>query len=250
MTVESTSRTKSAGGLGIRRSLSEQVAEAITEKLIADGLKPGDKLPTEPELEELYSVSRGVIREAGRILTERGLVDIRAGRGMIVAELNGEALSRHFGLILELQQGTFRQLMEMRLVLEVGMTEYAAVHHRPEDLVRIKAAIADFARTDISQSEALQADIDFHSSIADASHNPFFQHVINPVNDYLRKVYEDSLGYDSARAQTLAEHARIAEAIEAGDAAAAAAAARTHLIRVLASSGELTAQAGLTSASS
>ena len=68
-------------------------------------------------------------------------------------------------------------------------------------------------------------------------------HIINPVNEHLRDVYSDSLGYDAARAQTLAEHEVIARAIEARDPAAAIAAARSHLLRIVASSEELTAQA-------
>lgn len=224
-----------------RRSLPEQVAEGITEMLIAQGLQPGDRLPTEPELSESYEVSRSVVREAGRILVERGLVDIRAGRGMIVADFDGTGLSRQLELMLSLQQGTFRDLMDMRLVMEVGMTEYAALKRDTTDLARIAQSIERFARSD-GHVEALQADLDFHSAVAEASHNPFFVHVINPVNEYLRKVYSDSLGYDAARAQTLAEHELIARAIEAGDAPAATAAARAHLRRIVESSEELTAQ--------
>lgn len=225
-----------------RQSLSEQVAEAITSKIIADGLKAGDRLPTEPQLVEHYDVSRSVVREAGRILTERGLVDIRAGRGMIVADFDGAAMSRQFGLILDFEHGTFRHLMEMRLVLEVGMTEYAAARHTPEDLVRIRTALEAFARTDHSQTEALRADIAFHSAVASASHNPFFLHVVNPVNDYLRRIYDESLGYEAARSQTFTEHARIADAIESRDPEEAAAAARDHLSRILGSTESLLAK--------
>lgn len=240
--MEISTMTSRTDGRPDRRPLSEQVAESITEKLIADGLKPGDRLPTEPELAERYEVSRSVIREAGRMLVERGLVDIRAGRGMIVADFDGAGLSRQFELMLSLQQGSFQDLMDMRLVMEVGMTEYAAIKRDEADLARITRAVARFAASD-DHNEALQADLDFHSAVAEASHNPFFVHIINPVNEHLRDVYSDSLGYDAARAQTLAEHEVIARAIEARDPAAAIAAARSHLLRIVASSEELTAQA-------
>lgn len=226
-----------------RQSLSEQVAESITTKLIADGLKSGDKLPTEPELVEYYGVSRSVIREAGRILTERGLVDIRPGRGMIVADFDGAAMSRQFGLVLDMQHGTFRQLMEMRLVMEVGMTEYAALRHTPEDMVNIRIALAAFGQPNQSQAETLSADIAFHAAVAAASHNPFFVHLVNPVNDYLRKAYDESRGYVAAQTQTYAEHATIADAIEARDPRLAATAAREHLERVLDASEALIAKA-------
>ena len=229
-----------------RQSLSDQVAESITDKLIADGLKAGDKLPTEPELVEYYGVSRSVIREAGRILTERGLVDIRPGRGMTVADFDGAAISRQFGLVLDMQHGTFRQLMEMRLVMEVGMTEYAALRHTAEDMALIRTALAAFGANQ-GQNETLQADIDFHAAVAAASHNPFFVHLVNPVNDYLRKAYDESRGYVAAQSQTYAEHAKIADAIESRDPTLAAAAAREHLQRVLDASEDLITKSAVSS---
>ncbi|WP_198668928.1 FadR/GntR family transcriptional regulator [Homoserinimonas sp. OAct 916] len=222
------------------------MAESITDKLIADGLKAGDKLPTEPELAEYYGVSRSVIREAGRILTERGLVDIRPGRGMTVADFDGAAISRQFGLVLDMQHGTFRQLMEMRLVMEVGMTEYAALRHTAEDMALIRTALAAFGANQ-GQNETLQADIDFHAAVAAASHNPFFVHLVNPVNDYLRKAYDESRGYVAAQSQTYAEHAKIADAIESRDPTLAAAAAREHLQRVLDASEDLITKSAVSS---
>ncbi len=222
-----------------RHRLSEDVADAIKDRLIADGLKPGDRLPTEPELVEHYDVSRTVIREASRILVERGLVDIRPGRGMVVADFDGTSMSRQYELMLELMQGSFRHLMEMRLVLEIGMTEYAAARHTPADARRIRMAIESFAASGDSHEAALESDLEFHTAIAFASHNPFFIHIVNPVNDYLRKAYQPSLGYQAARGQTLAEHTAIAEAIFERDTKKAGRLARRHLIRILETSSEL-----------
>ncbi|UOY03353.1 FadR/GntR family transcriptional regulator [Blastococcus sp. PRF04-17] len=221
-----------------RQRLSEDVAEQITRYVIAHGLQPGDRLPTEPELVEQYEVSRTVVREAGRLLVERGLVDIRPGRGMVVADFDGSSIARQYGLLLELKQGSFRQLMEMRLVLEVGVAEYAAQRRTSKDLERIQAALDSFATTDEHDS-SLEADLEFHTAIAHASHNPFFSHVVVPVNDYLRRAYQPSLGYEAARPQTLAEHEQIAQAIDSGDAARAGELMRRHLGRILAGSEEL-----------
>src|SRR5882757_8773583 len=118
-TADGVARTAGA----TRHRLSEDVAEAIKNGLIADGLRTGD-------------------REAGRILVERGLVDIRPGRGMVVAEFDGTSLARQYRLLLELKRGSFRQLMEMRLALEVGMTEHAAARHTDADDRRIRASLA------------------------------------------------------------------------------------------------------------
>lgn len=230
----SNSRTQRTAGSSVRRTrLSENVADQITSRLIADKLQPGDHLPTEPELVDIYDVSRTVVREAGRLLVERGLVDIRAGRGMVVTDFDGTSMARQYELMLELKQGSFHQLMEMRLVLEVGMTKYAATRHTPTDRQLIQSELDAFATSGDSHDSALEHDLLFHQAIAVASHNPFFVHIVNPVNDYLRRAYRTGMGYEAARHQTLSEHTAIAEAIFAGDADTAGSHALNHLQRVL-----------------
>ena len=223
----------------VRRRLSEDVAEAIKDYVVAANLQPGDKLPTEPELVEQYGVSRSVVREAGRLLVERGLVEISPGRGMLVAEFNGLGIARQYELMLELKAGSFRELMEMRLVLEVGMTRLAAERHTKSDAEELLAVLQTFARAGHSHEAALEADLAFHTLVAQCAHNPFFEFVVNPVNDYLRGSYHESLGYEAARQCTLEEHLAIAEAILARSPDDAAVLTRKHLQRVMDTMGDL-----------
>jgi DNA-binding FadR family transcriptional regulator len=236
--VQSNSGQERPAKLG-RIRLSEQVALEIERRVVTEGLRPGDQLPTEPQLVDQYDVSRAVIREAGRLLVERGLVDIRPGRGMVVADFDGAGIARQYALLLELEQASFTQLMEMRQTIEAGMTEYAALRRIPDDKQRIRAALSSFADAGSDHQAALEADLAFHAAIAHASHNPFFIHIVNPVNDYLRGAYRTSLGYEAARSQTLAEHTAIAEAIFAGDAQEAGRCAREHLARIAATANVL-----------
>lgn len=227
--------TKSAGRAArpTPRRLSEQVATAIQDELIKSRRRPGDQLPTEPELAAKYDVSRTVIREAGRLLVERGLVDIRPGRGMVVAAFDGANMARQYGLMLEMEHAQFEDLIEMRLVLEVSMTEFAARRRTESDLAAIDAKLRAFAEPGLQQDQALEFDLDFHAAIAEAAHNPFFRSIVNPINDYLRSKYRPSLGYGPARERTLREHTAIAQAVRAGDAEAAGEMSRQHLLRIL-----------------
>ena len=215
-------------------------ANALKSRIVAEHRTPGDSLPTEAELAKEYGVSRTVVREAGRILVEWGLVEIGPGRGMVVAQIDGRSLSRQFGLILEFGQGSFEQLMEMRLTLEISISRYAAQRRTAEDLERIYRAVAGLSDSSDEQVPGLRADLEFHTSLATAAHNPFFERIANPINSYLRDVYESSLGYQAARRQTIDEHEAIAQAIAAGDPDAAESETIKHLVRVRDSSQELT----------
>lgn len=224
-----------------RTTLSEQVASAIQDDLITSRRKPGEQLPTEPELATQYDVSRTVIREAGRLLVERGLVDIRPGRGMVVAEFDGATISRQFSLMLELERATFEDLIELRMSIEVSMAEHAAKRRTEADLAAITATLQEFAAPGIGQQQAVERDLDFHAAVADAAHNPFFLAVANPINDYLRNTYRPSSGYAGARSRTLAEHTAIADAIRDQDPERAGEMARRHLARIMETGQELVA---------
>ena len=73
--------------------LSERVADALTAEIRSGRLRPGDKLPTEPELAEQFSVSRTVVREAVSRMKSVGLVDSRQGSGVYVLEATIPPLS-------------------------------------------------------------------------------------------------------------------------------------------------------------
>lgn len=77
------------------KSLSQSLAENITEKIRSGALKPGDKLPTESAIMELYEVSRTVVREAISHLQAGGLVQTRHGIGTFIQEPPSNPLSLH-----------------------------------------------------------------------------------------------------------------------------------------------------------
>lgn len=232
-------RTSSTSKRVRRRRLSDQVADDLKNRLVADGLKQGDRFPTEADLAEEYGVSRTVVREAGRILVERGLVDIRPGRGMVVADLGGEMLSRQLQLMLEVGQGSFDHLMEVRSALEVSISHWAAVRRTEEDIRRIQKTLAAFTDPPADSALGLEADLDFHTALTIASHNPFFEQLAPPIIECLRTAYELGPGYEAARGQTVREHEAIAVAVFAGDPDEAALATAEHLTRIRNTSQEL-----------
>ncbi|HEY0541771.1 MAG TPA: FadR/GntR family transcriptional regulator [Actinoallomurus sp.] len=212
--------------------LPEVVAEHIQSDLLSRRLVAGDQLPTEAALAEQYDVSRTVVREAARLLEQRGLVDIRPGRGMVVAALDGAPIAAHYSLLLRTGSAAFEQLMEARFIVETDMTALAAERRTDEDLAEMHSAL-DAARRGSGDYEAfLQEDLRFHAAVARASHNLLLALFTDPVNACLRESYREPLAYLARQSTTLKEHEAILAAIEAQDAGAARAAAHAHLERV------------------
>src|SRR5213080_2656216 len=156
-----------AGSIRTKKRLSDTVAAALQEDILS--LSAGDRLPTEAELVERFDVSRTVVREATRLLVQRGLVTVSPGRGMAVATVDGSVIAEQYGLLLRLGGGSFEQLMELRLVLEVEMAALAAARRTPDQLAQLTELNDRLRVADPSSGEFLDADLSFHRKIAEAS---------------------------------------------------------------------------------
>jgi DNA-binding FadR family transcriptional regulator len=214
-----------------KRRLSDAVAEALQGDIL--GMRVGARLPTEAELAERFDVSRTVVREATRLLVQRGLLTVKPGRGMTVAEVDGRMIADQYGLLLRLSEGSFEQLMELRMVLELEMAALAAARRTDKQLEELVELNERLRTADASSAEFLNADLAFHEKIAEASGNPFFLLVMQPVNTFLSESYTAGTGYPSEAGHTVEEHFEIAHAIEAGDPSRARFAAETHLRRIV-----------------
>jgi len=169
--------------------LSSQVILQI-ENMIGDRFRPGTFLPTEDQLAERFSVSRIVIREAMKILEDRGVVEVRAGRGTIVIPPNPDRMKASLYRLLrgskspELLEMT--QLLELREVLEESAAGLAAVRATAPDLAELQAAVNCMRDADVA--EAIHtADLRFHRAIAHAAGNPFFEIVLEPLTEVFLK---------------------------------------------------------------
>src|SRR5574337_2129858 len=80
----------------------EQIAEQIEKRILSGELRSGDRLPTERELSEQFRASRTAVREAMKTLAQKGLVDMRPGRGTIVIDGTSQAMQYSLGLLLRL----------------------------------------------------------------------------------------------------------------------------------------------------
>jgi DNA-binding FadR family transcriptional regulator len=215
------------------------VADELQAEMLDEGLTAGERLPTESQLMERFDVSRTVVREATRLLVERGLVDVRPGRGAIVAELDGEPIHAYYLLLLRANRGTFDQFMELRLAFEPEISALAAANRQQLHLDDMLAAISKAAGHLDDQEVCLEADLEFHRAVAHATGNAFFALLMRPINECLRETYTTAFGYLAHQPFTVSEHRAIYDAIEARDAEEARAATRRHLKRVIQSAPEL-----------
>jgi len=176
--------------------------------MILDGaLKPGDQLPPERELAQQLEVSRPSLREALVILEAKGLVHARRGGGTFVSDALAHSFTDPLVHLLQRRPDTAFDVLELRLALE--------------------------ASYDGDRADNVNADVEFHMAVADASHNVALVHVMRglfnvvhaTITENLARIYAEAGGKDVLRAQ----HTALFEAVMAGDPEAAREAAHTHL---------------------
>ncbi len=206
-----------------------EVASQI-HRLIADGrLKPGDRLPPERELAELFGVSRSSVRDAIRVLEMRGLVEPKHGEGTLVREVSLDAIVSPLADVLASSKDLTAELFDMRKILEPPVARAAALRATPEDVAALDDILARQALRTRSGEVAIAEDHEFHYRIAEAAKNRIVLKVIDVVMDLLRESRVRWLQAPGRAKSSLAGHRRILDAIRRRDPDGAAEAMRAHI---------------------
>ncbi len=215
----------------VRQSVTSEIRIRII-KLIRSGMKPGDKLPSEREIMSELGVGRSSVREAVRGLIEAGILEVRPGSGMHLANTSNVSVVSALALEISLPEDPFAQLLEARQVLEVACAGLAAKRVTVEDIASIEAELDRFevacAQNDLDAMVA--ADLAFHRLMIEATRNAVFSRVILPINELLQAARRESLADPVARASVAEKHRAICEAIKNHNPTAARAAMRAHLL--------------------
>lgn len=232
----------------VRRVKKPKVYHEIVAQLkdlIAQGrIKPGDKLPPERELAELFRASRNSVRDAMRVLGQMGLIDSRQGDGTYVRSVTPEELTEPLAVLLLQSRNQMRELWEVRRLLEPAVAEFAAARASEDELAELASILEAQRRKVESGFLALEEDTAFHYLIAQAARNDVIVRVMDTLVDLLQQVRERSLQRGDRPVRSLRGHQRILEALRRRDPTAARAEMLQHLreIEQQAFSGEETEQ--------
>jgi DNA-binding FadR family transcriptional regulator len=215
------------------------LAEDLREQITSGRLRPGQRLPTEPELCIRSGVSRSTVREALRLLSSQHLIVTTRGvtGGSYVAKPDAatlaESLARGVNLMVSATSVGVGELMEVRDMLEVPAAGLAAGRRTDADLAALAKALFDPVRDDTPTKVAAQRV--FHESLVAATGNPVHELLARPL--YAVANATEIADRAPLRLWRLidADHRAILRAVTARDAAAAERAARNHLANLRAS---------------
>ena len=212
-----------------RRALHKDVAEVISEKIVAGEWPCNTFLPTEAELCVEMGVSRTVIREAIKVLENSGLIRVDHGFGTVVLEAHHESVSRPLKLLLRRKAGELKHLMEVRKIIEVAVAGLAALRRSPENLGAMERALQIMRAQPGDSEQHVNADVEFHAEIARATKNPMVLVILEPLRELLRQSRMVSFSGPALLPLRIKQHETIYEFIRRGDAPGAQMAMTEHL---------------------
>lgn len=208
--------------------LSEQIAGRIEELILGSQLRPGDRLPPERDLATRFGVSRTAVREAIKLLEERGLLEPRNGRGAFVTEPGFGSITSSLNVAYRMQDCTTDDLYEARWCLESFIVRLAAERATDEDIARLEAAVAVMDENLDNPDRFMPADAEFHASLARATHNPLFLVMSQPLVRMILPL--GTIGFFYGRVpERHQNHRRVLECIKNRDADEAEAVIQQHL---------------------
>lgn len=201
-----------------RKSLTLQISDSIYKYIRLNNLKPGDKLPSERDMASMLQASRHTVREALRILEDRGVIEVQTGRGIFLKEQFGEESTT----VIRLNGCSAAELQELQLTLDNRMVhnviQYATVAQKQE-LIDIATEMVSMYEENI-YSHTL--DHSFHEKLYRCSNNKAIHQLVSSIRNLNFVEQEHSpTGNESIWLTTVPHHLALAKAIMDADETAA-----------------------------
>lgn len=198
------------------RSLRDEAYETIKRRIIMCAFRPGEAL-SEAAVSASLGLGRTPVRQAFDRLMRDGLVEVLPRKGIIVRPISHDEV---------------RDMVDVRLVNEGFCARLAAERATP----RVIAALADNVRQGGEAATArdiemlMRLDAAFHATISAAARNQVLGEILRTLHEHAQRVWFVSLRAPEHHRRVVDEHASIVDALRAGDADAAEAATRAHIL--------------------
>jgi DNA-binding FadR family transcriptional regulator len=199
-----------------KTNLYEKIVDGLEKTIIES--ESDEKLPSEAELAKQFNVSKAVIREALKVLQDRGLIQSRNGDGSYTTKPETSSVADAVNRIIKMGNISDENIHNLRLILETATVKTAALYAKPEDIKKLEENLCAMTKSSLSEPERVEMDIQFHLMIARSSENAllvmFVEVFMILLKDYMVKA-ASTKNYD--RKISIEAHKEIINAIKKRD---------------------------------
>jgi GntR family transcriptional repressor for pyruvate dehydrogenase complex len=172
------------------------------------------------------------VREAVKALHEKGLVEAFPGRGTFITDASSYAIRQTLDRLARKGNEGFAHLAEVRAILEPEIAALATSRVDDEDLKALREQVTVMDQTKNDPEAFIEADLDFHLTLAEAAGNPIILSLIDSIVGLLREQRMGIFHVEGGPERGQYHHKRILDAIEHRDPAGAREAMKAHLTQV------------------
>lgn len=190
-----------------KQLVHELVAEEIKKMIRLKGYHKGEILPSMASLAEMYGVSRTSIREALRFLEANHVIEIVNGKGVLVKDAGSHRIQTR--VFIESDKTFLLQLCDVRRGLEGKAIDLAALRATKEQIQKMEENLTIFESVRVLNGESVQADLNFHQTLYEASHNPVLYKMIASVYESFYEFWRKKDNLDSIFEDTYHFHEEI-----------------------------------------
>ncbi|MCM4173518.1 FadR family transcriptional regulator [Arenibacter sp. TNZ] len=201
------------------KNLSGQIEEQLIKAINNGVYTNGELLPSENKLTEIFDVSRGVVREALLMLSAKGIIEIKKGKGALVLSPSVKTLFEPLTALINYKCGNqgFECTQQVRKSIEPFIAGLAAENRSSKDLKSMQICIDNMEKNSTNKKQLTYYDVEFHKAISQASGNPMFLIIMEPIYNFLRTFHYSELEGSSNYSITREFHNTIYKAIENGN---------------------------------
>jgi GntR family transcriptional repressor for pyruvate dehydrogenase complex len=194
--------------------------DQIVQYLLSGDLKPGDKLPTEHEFAQQLGVGRNSIREAIKMLSSIGVIEIKRGAGTFIAESMSSSILNPLILSLVFEQGVSGELLELRLLLDTGVAELIIEKASDQDITRLEEANQMFHEETLKEHHdnphvLRDFDLNFHRLFYELAGNTLLDKIAQAIYTLFFASIEETVEADPMTAYE--NHQKVIEAMKQRD---------------------------------
>jgi GntR family transcriptional regulator, transcriptional repressor for pyruvate dehydrogenase complex len=166
--------------------ITDLIIEQIRETILSGEIKPSEKLPPERELVTRFKASRVAVREALKNLEASGLLIIKPGSGVFVAETDSKTMSDSLYSILRMENTSLNEVTEARLIFEPHVARLAAERISGDDILLLEANIKKTEAVLKANKPTTAENVEFHSLVAGSVHNTVIALTMKTLLDVAR----------------------------------------------------------------
>ncbi|MBW1711533.1 MAG: FadR family transcriptional regulator [Deltaproteobacteria bacterium] len=212
--------------------------DQIEESIVEGEFKPGDKLPSSAELQKIMGASLGTLREAFRILEQKGLIEVRKGvkGGVFAREATTVPVSEGLGLLIRQRQISLEDLAEFRKVIEAGLIRRVAEKATKRDVDELKQFLVELKpqveRGDAGWKSFLEIEVRLRKTLIRIAGSRMYEVVLVPIHENIfAYAYKYLSGFKDKIEAAYQDWLQIVDALERRDGATAAAVTQDHISR-------------------